>query len=154
VSVYEGIKFIFLTVNSGPFSIYWEPRKTIREVLTIALCSKHICVVYTILGEHSSDGIATGYGMEDRKVGVRVPVGSRIFSLHVVPPSLLSNGYRGLSGRGVKLTPHHLVPRSRKVELYLHSPIRRHGIVLKQLSTGTTLPYLISAVLEMTLQGI
>jgi hypothetical protein len=32
---------------------------------------------------------------------------------------------------GVKLTTHlHLVPRSRKVELYLHSPICFHGIVL------------------------
>jgi hypothetical protein len=30
---------------------------------------------------------------------------------------------RGLSGRGVKLTTHlNLVPRSRKVELHLHSP--------------------------------
>jgi hypothetical protein len=44
------------------------------------------------------------------------------------PPSLLSNGYRGrfpegYRGRGVKLTTHlHLVPRSRMLELYLHSP--------------------------------
>jgi hypothetical protein len=29
-------------------------------------------------------GIATGYGLDDRGVGVRVPVGSRIFFLHVV----------------------------------------------------------------------
>jgi hypothetical protein len=28
----------------------------------------------------SSVGIATGYGQDDREVGVRVPVGSRIFS--------------------------------------------------------------------------
>jgi hypothetical protein len=26
------------------------------------------------------------------------------------------------------------------MELYLHSPIRLHGVVLHQLSTGTTLP--------------
>jgi hypothetical protein len=26
------------------------------------------------------------------------------------------------------------------VDLYIHSPIRRHGIVLNYLSTGTTLP--------------
>jgi hypothetical protein len=32
---------------------------------------------------------------------------------------------------GVKLTTHlHLVPRSRKMELYLHSLIELHGIVL------------------------
>jgi hypothetical protein len=40
----------------------------------------------------------TGYGLNVRGVGVRVPVGSRIFSLHSPdrlwgPPSLLSNVY-------------------------------------------------------------
>jgi hypothetical protein len=53
------------------------------------------------------------------------------------PTSLLSNVYMGLfpreiSGRGVKLTTHlHLVPRLRMVELYLHSPIRLYGMVLR-----------------------
>jgi hypothetical protein len=47
-------------------------------------------------------GIATGYGLDDQRVGVRVPVGSRIFSSPRCPdrlwgpPNLLSNGYRGL----------------------------------------------------------
>jgi hypothetical protein len=51
-------------------------------------------------------GIATGYGLDDQKIGVRFAVGSRIFT----PPSrpdrlwgplnLLSNGYRGLFLRG------------------------------------------------------
>jgi hypothetical protein len=71
-------------------------------------------------------GIATSYGMDDRGVGVRVPVGSRIFSSPNCPdrlcgpPNLLSNACPGLfprgeSGRGVKLTTHlQLVPRSRK----------------------------------------
>jgi hypothetical protein len=46
-------------------------------------------------------GIATGYGLDDRGVGVRVPVESRIFfsprrpDLLWGPPSL-SNGYAGL----------------------------------------------------------
>jgi hypothetical protein len=35
----------------------------------------------------------------------------------------------------------HLVPRSRKMELYLHSPMCLHGIVLNSLSTGATLPF-------------
>jgi hypothetical protein len=47
-------------------------------------------------------GIATGYVLDDRRVGVRVPVGSRIFSFPHRPdrlwgsPNLLSNGYRGI----------------------------------------------------------
>jgi hypothetical protein len=50
--------------------------------------------------------IATGYGLDDRGVGVRVPVGSRIFTPPARPdrlcgpPSLLSNGYRGIFLRG------------------------------------------------------
>jgi hypothetical protein len=46
--------------------------------------------------------LATGYGLDDRGVGVRVPVGSRIFSSPRRPDrlwgpiSLLTNGYRGL----------------------------------------------------------
>jgi hypothetical protein len=46
-------------------------------------------------------GIATGYGLEGGEVGVRVPVGSRIFSSPSRPDrlwcplNLLSDGYRG-----------------------------------------------------------
>jgi hypothetical protein len=54
------------------------------------------------MSQGSVVGIASGYGLEDRGVGVRVPVGPRIFSS---PrrldrfwglPSLLSNGYPGV----------------------------------------------------------
>jgi hypothetical protein len=53
----------------------------------------------------SSVGIATGYGLDDRGVGVRVQVGSRIFSSPSRPdrlwgpPSYLYNGYQGLFPR-------------------------------------------------------
>jgi hypothetical protein len=78
----------------------------------------------TLWSLDSSVGIATGYGLDDRGVGVRVPVESRIFSSTRPDrpwgsPNLLSNGYWGLfprrqSGWGVKLTTHlQLVPRSR-----------------------------------------
>jgi hypothetical protein len=46
-------------------------------------------------------GIATGYGLDDWEVGVRVPLGSRIFSSPSRPdrlwdlPNLLSNACRG-----------------------------------------------------------
>jgi hypothetical protein len=33
----------------------------------------------------SAGGITTGYGLEDRAVGIRVPVGSRIFSMSSRP---------------------------------------------------------------------
>jgi hypothetical protein len=69
---------------------------------------------------------AAGYGLDDRGIGIRVPVKARIFSSLCRqdkfwgPPNLLPNGYRGLfplrhSGRGVKLTTHfQLVSRSTK----------------------------------------
>jgi hypothetical protein len=50
-------------------------------------------------------GTTTGYGLDDREVGVRVPVGSRIFSSPRrpdrlwSPPNLLSNAYRGFFPR-------------------------------------------------------
>jgi hypothetical protein len=46
--------------------------------------------------------IVTGYGLDDRRVGVRIPVVSRILSsprrpdLLLDPPNLLFNGYQGL----------------------------------------------------------
>jgi hypothetical protein len=49
--------------------------------------------------------IATGYWLGDRRIGVWVPVGSRIFSSPprpdrlCGPPNHLSNGYRGLFAR-------------------------------------------------------
>jgi hypothetical protein len=54
----------------------------------------------------SAVGIATGYGLNDRRVGVRAPVGPRMFSSSRRPErlwgphNLLFNGYRGLFPRG------------------------------------------------------
>jgi hypothetical protein len=57
---------------------------------------------YVLMSQDSVVGITTGYGLDDRRVGVRVPVGSRIFSSPRLPdrlwgpPNLLHDGYRGL----------------------------------------------------------
>jgi hypothetical protein len=66
-------------------------------------------------------GIATCYGLDDRGVGVQVPVGVRIFTSRPAlgstqPPIQWVPGAisPGVSGGGLKLTIHlHLVPRSR-----------------------------------------
>jgi hypothetical protein len=80
--------------------------------------------------------LATGW-----TAGVRLRAGTRNFlfftafmpalgptqpPIQRIPVALSS----GLSGRDVKLTIHfHLVPKSRMVELYIHSPICVHGIL-------------------------
>jgi hypothetical protein len=68
--------------------------------------------VYIMEQKWSGDsevGIATSYGLDDREVGVLVPVGSRIFSsprpdLFLGPLNLLSNGCQGSFPPGVKRT--------------------------------------------------
>jgi hypothetical protein len=93
------------------------------------------CLVFIMRGGrswYSSVGIVTGHGLDSRG---QIPSRSkRFFSSPQhpdrlwVPLIVLSNGYQGLlfweqSGRRVKLTTHlNLVPKSRMVELYLHSP--------------------------------
>jgi hypothetical protein len=67
-------------------------------------------------------GIATGYGLDDRGVGIRDLVRSRIFSSPRHPdrfwglyPAFYPMGTGGTFPRGVKLTTYlQLVPRSRK----------------------------------------
>jgi hypothetical protein len=91
--------------------------------------NKHITALFTSNlttgSPGSAVGIATGYGLDDRGVVVKVPVWSRMFTTpyssdwNWVPPSLLYSGYwglfqRGLSGWDVKLTTHlKIVTRSR-----------------------------------------
>jgi hypothetical protein len=84
-------------------------------------------LLFKTLYSSSWDGtvlIATGYGLDDRGVGVRVPVGSRIFSSPRRsdrlwgPPSLLSNGYRGTfpAGKAAGREADHSPPTSAEVK--------------------------------------
>jgi hypothetical protein len=52
----------------------------------------------------SSIGMAAGYGLDDRRVGIRVPVASRFFISPQCPGLLWGppNRYRGLIPLGVK----------------------------------------------------
>jgi hypothetical protein len=81
-------------IQSGP-PPFSKPRSFLYVQITCQVWSRNSVV-----------GIATGYGLDDRGVGVRVPVGSRIFSSPRRPhrllgqPNLLSNGYRSLFPQG------------------------------------------------------
>jgi hypothetical protein len=81
---------------------------------------------------YSSVFIATGYGLDgrgsipDMDRDFAYPAPSRPALGPTQPPVQWVPGALslGVNGRVVKLTTHlHLVPRSRMVELYLHSPI-------------------------------
>jgi hypothetical protein len=102
------------------------------------------------ISQDSLVGIATGYGLDDRVVGVRVPVGSRIFSTSSGPalgstqppiewvPGPLSPGIKRPGSEA-----DHSPPTSaelNKIWIYTstpHTPSWRSAM----LSTGTTLPY-------------
>jgi hypothetical protein len=83
------------------------------------------------------------------RVGVRVPVRSRIFTSSYCPdrfcgqPNLLSNRYRGsypwskAAGAWSWLLTSNCCRGQENVDLYFYSPIRPHGVVLSYLSTET-----------------
>jgi hypothetical protein len=92
--------------------------KGVYDKLTAGERDVHLCYICQTLinifrcisdyrkSRDSAVGIATGYGLDDREVGVRVQAGSSIFSSPRRPdrlwgpPNLLSNGYWGLFSRG------------------------------------------------------
>jgi hypothetical protein len=91
-------------------------------------------------------GIATGYGLDDRGVGIRVPVESRIFSMSrpiTLVPEAISLGVKGAGAWSRQLTFSYCWSPE-NVNVYIHSPIRLHGVELNKLSTGTDLPFTVN----------
>jgi hypothetical protein len=107
-----------------------------------------LCVIWQLCSRDSVVNIATGYGLDDQGVRVRVPVGLRIFSTSS-RPALRSTQppvqwvLRTLSSRVKRLgrEADHSPPTSagvkkKNMDLYIHSPMCLHGIVLNYLNTG------------------
>jgi hypothetical protein len=95
------------------------------------------------MSQDSSVGIATSYGLDDRMIGIRFPTGAGNFSLrHSVQTGSRAHSasypiVAGALSLGVKRPGReadHLPASSAKVkecvELYLHSPICLHGVML------------------------
>jgi hypothetical protein len=114
--------------------------KTGRNCMTIA---QNILKVIKLENCDSSVGIALSYGLEDRGSRVRFPAGAGNFSLHHrvqngsgAHPASYPMGSRGSSlgvkrpGRETDHSPPSSAEVKECVELYLHSPIRLHGVVL------------------------
>jgi hypothetical protein len=86
---------------------------------------------------NSSVGIALGYGLDDR--GSRFPAGAGNFSLHrrvqngsgTHPASYpMATGGSFSGGKAADHSPPSSAVVKEWVKLYLHSPIRLHGVVL------------------------
>jgi hypothetical protein len=91
------------------------------------------------MSRDSSVGIAAGYGLDDRMIGVRFPAGAGNFSLHHcvqigsgAHPASYPMGTRGSfpGSKAVGREADHS-PRSKKEWSYSYTPsIRLHGVVL------------------------
>jgi hypothetical protein len=71
---------------SNEIRYWWELAITVHIKVFIKLVKN--CLHFTWRSRDSTVGIAIGYGLDDRGIEVRVPVGSRISLLHVVRPAL------------------------------------------------------------------
>jgi hypothetical protein len=134
-------QIISKTNITQPFGLYESVALTYSafiSIITVAvlqlLCSSFLTYSKKKGSLDSSVGIPMGYGVDGRRS--ISGTGKRFFSILQRPDrlwgsrSLLSNRYQGFFPWAVKPTIHlHPVPRSRMMELYLHSHICLHGAV-------------------------
>jgi hypothetical protein len=121
-------KFVIQIIYKVRYVVFYLPH-VIYNNYSFIVVSILLCVV----------GIATGYGLDDRRVGVRVPVGSRIFSSPCRadrfwgPPSLLSNRYRG-SFPGIKRPgreANHSPPASAEVKkIWIYTAVTPYAFMM------------------------
>jgi hypothetical protein len=85
------------------FHISEQERPSLRQILSVYPFKFCFNSLFIYAGSRDSAvGMAIGYGLDTRGVGVRVSIGARLFSSPCLQgrfwglPSLLSNGYRGL----------------------------------------------------------
>jgi hypothetical protein len=123
-----------LAVSSLPPDKFRDSHSTTTvsfQMLSNSSFTYHLTSLYSLDG---SVGITTIYWLDGR--GSISSKGKRYFSAQRPDRfrnslSLSCNIHRGKAAQGVKLTTHlHRVPRSRMVEICLHSPLRFNGVVL------------------------
>jgi hypothetical protein len=87
-------------------------------------------------------GIETGYELDEREVGVRVPVGSRIFTTSYSPDRLWGSTQPskqwlpGVHSPGVKQQELPTSAEVKNTRLYTSTPLSIHGVVSNQLRQG------------------
>jgi hypothetical protein len=125
-------------------------KNTRREATQRVMAAKHTTLTHKIeiqlhlvKSRDNSVGTALGYGLDDRGSTVRSPAGLGIFPFTTVSrtdlgptqfpiqwvPGVLSLGVNR-PGRETDHSPPSSSDVKECVELYLHSPIRLHGVVL------------------------
>jgi hypothetical protein len=90
---YFNVRNVRHNIIVPPFNISRNALTTFPSVILLYCCENcmafNYCVYYYVYciqwGQDSVVGIVTGYGLDDRGVGVRVLVGSRIFSMSSRP---------------------------------------------------------------------
>jgi hypothetical protein len=87
------------SVRYRQFNHTFNPWNFVSHFTSNSTEFKFVAVLACTVSRDSAACIATGYGLDEWEVGVRVPVGSRIFTSPCCPgrlwgpPNLLYNGY-------------------------------------------------------------
>jgi hypothetical protein len=144
ICTHKNISSQVLSVINCCFDKETDGKKVIIVIVKviIGLKSSTIINVFTYKSCDSSVGIALGYGLDDRGSRVRFPARAGNFSLHHCVqndsgshPASYPMGNRGFfpgvkrPGRKADHSPPSSAEVKECMELYLHSPIRLHGMM-------------------------